>query len=111
MTNSQLLDHAVALRSEGKFQEAYDIFLAVANNTGAVLEKAGILLNAVTNLTQLHNFQSACTQLASVRWRVRGGEAAARGRGSLVRRRARARLGIPIEACGQGCGHCVAEAA
>jgi tetratricopeptide (TPR) repeat protein len=67
MTNSQLLDHASALRKQGKFQEAYDTFLEAAKNTDDALEKVRILLHATTNLTQLHDFKKARAQLAEIR--------------------------------------------
>jgi tetratricopeptide (TPR) repeat protein len=67
ITNSQLLDHACDLREQGKFREAYEEFLRAASNTDNILEKAGILLNAVTNLTQSADFETARNQLDKVR--------------------------------------------
>jgi len=67
MTDSQLLDKAWALREEGKFHEAYGVFMLAANNTDNALEKAGILLSAATNLTQSEEQERARTQLKQVR--------------------------------------------
>ncbi len=67
MINSQLLDHACALRDQGKFGEAYDEFLRAANHTDSILEKAGILLNAVTTLTQSGKYELARKHLDTVR--------------------------------------------
>jgi tetratricopeptide (TPR) repeat protein len=66
-TNSQLVDHAYDLREQGKFREAYQEFLRAANNTDSILEKAGILLNAVTNLTQIGDFETGRIQLDKAR--------------------------------------------
>ena len=52
MTDSQSLDRAYALREGGNFREAYGLFMLAANQTENLLERAGILLNAATNLTQ-----------------------------------------------------------
>jgi tetratricopeptide (TPR) repeat protein len=41
--------------------------LHAANNTDSILERAGILLNAVTNLTQSHDFETARIELDRVR--------------------------------------------
>jgi tetratricopeptide (TPR) repeat protein len=51
-TDPQLLDKACALREKGSFREAYDLFMVAASQASNPLEKAGILLNAATNLTQ-----------------------------------------------------------
>jgi tetratricopeptide (TPR) repeat protein len=67
MTNSQLLDHACTLRDQGKFREARDAFLAAAKNTDNILEKAGILLNAVTTLREPNELELARKQLDTVR--------------------------------------------
>jgi tetratricopeptide (TPR) repeat protein len=67
MINSQLLDHACALRDQGKFREAYDEFLLAANDTDSILEKAGILLNAVTALRQPDELELARKGLDTVR--------------------------------------------
>jgi Tfp pilus assembly protein PilF len=67
ITNSRLLDNACDLREQGKFREAYEEFLRAANNTDSVLEKAGILLNAVTNLTQTGDFETGRTRLDNIR--------------------------------------------
>jgi len=61
--NPRLLDHACDLREQGKFRQAYEEFLRAANNTDSILEKAGILLNAVTNLTQIGDFETGRIQL------------------------------------------------
>jgi tetratricopeptide (TPR) repeat protein len=50
--DSQLIDKACALREEGKFLEAYDLFMLAASQVDHPLEKARLLLNATTNLTQ-----------------------------------------------------------
>ena len=52
MTDSQLLDRACALRDEGKLREAYGLFMLAADQAESLLEKAGILVNAATTLTQ-----------------------------------------------------------
>jgi hypothetical protein len=67
MTDSQLLDKACALREEGKFGEAYGLFVLAANQTGNPLEKAGILLNATTNLTQSDEQERSRNQLKQIR--------------------------------------------
>lgn len=67
ITNSRLLDRACDLRAQGKFREAYEEFLRAANNTENILEKAGILLNAVINLAQSDDFDNARTHLDKVR--------------------------------------------
>jgi len=61
--SQQLLDKACALREEGKFREAYGLFMLAANETKNLLEKAGILLNAATNLTQSDEQERSRTQL------------------------------------------------
>jgi tetratricopeptide (TPR) repeat protein len=63
----QPLDHACALRGQGKFREAHDAFLAAAKNTDNILEKAGILLNASTTLTAAREYGLSRQQLDEVR--------------------------------------------
>src|SRR5215469_12521339 len=67
MKESQLLDRACALREEGKFREAYDLFMLAASQAGNPLEKAGILLNAATNLTQSDEQARSRNQLNQIR--------------------------------------------
>ena len=67
MTDSQLLDKACALREEGRFREAYDLFMLAANQADNPLEKACILLNATTNLTQSDEQARSRHQLNQIR--------------------------------------------
>jgi len=67
MTDSQLLDRAYALREEGNFREAYGLFMLAANRTEDLLERAGILLNAATNLTQSDEQERSRSQLKQIR--------------------------------------------
>jgi tetratricopeptide (TPR) repeat protein len=67
MTDSQSLDKACALREEGNFREAYGLFMLAANRTENLLEKAGILLNAATNLTQSDEHERSRNQLKQIR--------------------------------------------
>lgn len=67
MTDSQLLDRACALREEGKFREAYGLFMLAANQTDNALKKACILLNAATNLTQSHEQERSRNHLNQIR--------------------------------------------
>lgn len=66
-TNPELLDKACALREEGKFREAYGMFMLAANQADNLLEKAGILLNAATTLTQSDEQERSRSQLNQVR--------------------------------------------
>ncbi len=67
MTDSQSLDRAYALREEGSFREAYGLFMLAANRTENLLERAGILLNAATNLTQSDEQERSRNQLKQIR--------------------------------------------
>jgi tetratricopeptide (TPR) repeat protein len=67
MTDSQLLDKACALREQAKFREAYGLFMLAANQTDNLLEKAGILLNAATTLTQSDEQERSRNQLNQIR--------------------------------------------
>jgi hypothetical protein len=67
MTDSQSLDKACALREEGNFREAYALFMFAANLTENLLERAGILLNAATNLTQSDEQERSRNQLKQIR--------------------------------------------
>jgi tetratricopeptide (TPR) repeat protein len=67
MADSELLNRASALRAKGEYREAYPLFVAAADTADNDLEKAGILIDAITNLTQLHEFQNARTGLAKIR--------------------------------------------
>jgi tetratricopeptide (TPR) repeat protein len=67
MTNSQLLDHACALRDQGKLREAYEEFVLAAKNTDNILEQAGILLNAADALRESGEYELAKKRLDSVR--------------------------------------------
>src|SRR5579859_2940204 len=67
MTNSPLLDRARALREQGKFREAYDAFLSVADKTDNALGKSAVLLDAVTNLTMLGEYDASRRQLKGIK--------------------------------------------
>ena len=67
MTDSQSLDKACALREEGNFREAYALFMFAANLAENLLERAGILLNAATNLTQSDEQERSRNQLKQIR--------------------------------------------
>jgi hypothetical protein len=67
MTDSQSLDLAYALREKGNFREAYGLFMLAANRTENLLERAGILLNAATNLTQSDEQERSRNQLKQIR--------------------------------------------
>jgi tetratricopeptide (TPR) repeat protein len=67
MTDSQSLDRAYALREEGNFREAYRLFMLAANRTENLLERASILLNAATNLTQSDEQERSRNQLKQIR--------------------------------------------
>jgi len=67
MTDSQLLNKACALREEGNFREAYGLFMLAASQTEDLLERAGILLNAATNLTQSDEQERSRNQLKQIR--------------------------------------------
>jgi len=67
MTDSQSLDRAYALREEGNFREAYGLFMLAASRTENLLERAGILLNAATNLTQTDEQERSRNQLKQIR--------------------------------------------
>jgi hypothetical protein len=67
MTDSQSLDRAYALREEGNFREAYGLYMLAANRTEKLLERAGILLNAATNLTQSDEQERSRSQLKKIR--------------------------------------------
>ena len=67
MTDSQSLDRACALRDEGNFHEAYRLFMLAANRTENLLDRAGILLNAATSLTQSNEQERARNQLKQIR--------------------------------------------
>jgi tetratricopeptide (TPR) repeat protein len=65
--SQQLLDRACALREEGKFPEAYGLFMLAADQTDNPLQKAVILLNAATNLTQSDEQERSRNQLKQIR--------------------------------------------
>jgi len=67
MTDSQSLERAYALREEGNFREAYGLFMLAANRTENLLERAGLLLNAATNLTQSDEQERSRNQLKQIR--------------------------------------------
>jgi hypothetical protein len=67
MIDSQLLDRAYALRDEAKYREAYELFILAANQADNLLEKAGILLNAATNLTQSNEQERSRSLLSQTR--------------------------------------------
>jgi tetratricopeptide (TPR) repeat protein len=61
------LEQGYTLRAQHKFKEARDAFLAAANATDNLIEKAWALLNAATTLTATHEFESSRAQVATVR--------------------------------------------
>jgi hypothetical protein len=67
MRDLQSLDRAYSLREEGNFREAYSLFMLAANRTKNLLERAGILLNAATNLTQPDEQERSRNQLKQIR--------------------------------------------
>jgi tetratricopeptide (TPR) repeat protein len=67
MIDSQLLDRAYAPRDEAKYREAYELFILAANQADNLLEKAGILLNAPTNLTQSNEQERSRSLLSQIR--------------------------------------------
>jgi tetratricopeptide (TPR) repeat protein len=67
MKDSQSLDRACSLREDGNFREACGLFMLAANRTENLLERAGILLNAATNLTQSDEQERSREQLKEIR--------------------------------------------
>ena len=67
MLNSQRLEHAFVLLDQGNLEQAYHEFVSAADHTDIVLEKAGILLNAVSALRQPADLETARRQLGRVR--------------------------------------------
>jgi tetratricopeptide (TPR) repeat protein len=67
LTKPHTLESAYQLREEGRFREAYEEFCLIAKTTDNVVLKAGIILNAATALTALHEFDTSRRQLAYVR--------------------------------------------
>lgn len=67
MENSELLQTAYALRDKGKYKEALDIFVGIADKQEHLLEKAGMLLNIVNTLPSTCQVALAKTQLDNVR--------------------------------------------
>jgi len=67
MTESSLLDKAYTLRQEGKFKESYDTLYQAAEVAGDPMEKASVLLAAVTDLLSLENVELAKTQLETIK--------------------------------------------
>lgn len=67
MKNSDPLRTACALRDKGKYKEALDIFVSIADKQENPLEKAGVLLNIVNMLPSVDAVELAKTQLDSVR--------------------------------------------
>jgi tetratricopeptide (TPR) repeat protein len=65
--SQQLLETACTLREEAKFREAYGLFMLAASQTDNLLEKAVILLNAATNLTQANEQERSRNQLNQIR--------------------------------------------
>jgi tetratricopeptide (TPR) repeat protein len=55
------------MREEGNFREEYGLFMLAANRTVNLLERAGILLNAATNLTQSDEQERSRNQLKQIR--------------------------------------------
>jgi tetratricopeptide (TPR) repeat protein len=67
MKANQLLNEACALRDRGNFLEAYEKFVAAADRTDNLIEKAGILLNASTTLTAHREYRASRRQLDAAR--------------------------------------------
>jgi tetratricopeptide (TPR) repeat protein len=65
--NNPIFDQAVALRQEGKYREAADLFLELARDTEDLFEKAGLLLNVTQALQAAGRRDLAKNQLAAVR--------------------------------------------
>ena len=72
MKKSELLKHAAALREQSTFREAYDAFLSAADKTDNVLEKSAILLDVVTNLTMLGEYDASRRQLKVIKEMLSG---------------------------------------
>ena len=72
MKKSELLKHAAALREQSKFREAYDTFLSAADRTDNPLEKSAILLDVVTNLTLLGEYDTSRRQLKVIKEMLSG---------------------------------------
>lgn len=78
-TTKSLLQKAIACRSAGRFAEAYEAFMAVAEETDSILGKAETLLEATTNLTMLDDFHAANNQLSKIRNLLSGVDVASLG--------------------------------
>ena len=65
--NEQRLAHACELVAEGKFTEAYDEFIQLAEITADPLEKSWPLLYAANTLQTLGQEEAATAQLSAVR--------------------------------------------
>jgi tetratricopeptide (TPR) repeat protein len=67
MENSVLFRTALKLRNKGKYKEALDIFVGIADKEENPLERAGMLLNIVNTLPNSGQLERAKAQLESVR--------------------------------------------
>lgn len=67
MNRKLVFDKALALRDEGKYREAADLFLDLAKDTDNLFEKAGMLLNTTHALKGSGRFDLAKNQLDLVR--------------------------------------------
>ena len=67
MRKRALFDKAMALRDQGKYKEAADLFLDLAKATDDLFEKAGMLLNLTHTLKALGSLDLARSQLNAAR--------------------------------------------
>ncbi len=67
MKKNPIFDKAVALRDEGRYAEAADLFLDLAKDTDNLFEKAGMLLNATHALKGSGRLDQATNQLELAR--------------------------------------------
>jgi tetratricopeptide (TPR) repeat protein len=67
LQNNPTFDKAMALRDEGKYKEAADLFLDLAKSTDNLFQKAGMLLNATHSLKGAGRLDLARNQLDAVR--------------------------------------------
>src|SRR5579864_6185626 len=61
---------ACRLQDEGKFREAFDEFVKLADDTENPIDKGGVLLNAATTLSALGEYDRATEQLNAIRMLV-----------------------------------------
>lgn len=67
MDKQALFKEAMALRDQGKYKEAADVFLGLAKATDDLFEKAGMLLNLTHTLKASGSLGLAKTQLNAAR--------------------------------------------